>query len=80
MPSAGLAPRRIVQLSALLAMLAFLTAQIVAALLPNVPVFVAASAAGLLLDLYLQYRTPVCSRCSARCASTSPSASCCATC
>ncbi|MFG2311143.1 hypothetical protein ACGFS9_21100 [Streptomyces sp. NPDC048566] len=58
MPSAGLAPRRIVQLSALLAMLAFLTAQIVSALLPNVPVFVAASAAGLLLDLYLQYRDP----------------------
>ncbi|MEU8790745.1 hypothetical protein [Streptomyces sp. NPDC048643] len=58
MPSAGLAPRRIVQLSALLAMFAFLTAQIVSALLPNVPVFVAASAAGLLLDVYLQYRDP----------------------
>ncbi|MET9404879.1 hypothetical protein ABZX90_03665 [Streptomyces sp. NPDC002935] len=58
MPSRGLAPRRIVQLSALLAMLAFFMAQIASALLPNVQVFVAASAAGLLLDLYLQYRDP----------------------
>ncbi|MFD7706661.1 hypothetical protein ACFV6E_41825 [Streptomyces sp. NPDC059785] len=58
MPSAGLAPRRIVQLSALLLMFALFTAQIVAALLPSVPVFVAASAAGLALDVYLQYRDP----------------------
>ncbi|MGW0843547.1 hypothetical protein ACWD26_26040 [Streptomyces sp. NPDC002787] len=58
MPSAGLAPRRIAQLSALLAMFALFTAQIVSALLPNIPVFVAASAAGLVLDTYLQYRDP----------------------
>ncbi|MER6009776.1 hypothetical protein [Streptomyces bluensis] len=58
MPSARLAPRRIAQLSALLAMFALFTAQIVSALLPNVPVFVAASAAGLVLDTALQYRDP----------------------
>lgn len=58
MPSAGLAPRRIVQLSALLAMFALFVAQLVSASLPNVPVFVAASAAGLALDTYLQYRQP----------------------
>ncbi|MPY60740.1 hypothetical protein [Streptomyces spongiae] len=58
MPSARLAPRRIAQLSALLAMFALFTAQIVSALLPNVPVFVAASAAGLVLDTTLQYRDP----------------------
>ncbi|EKX64729.1 hypothetical protein Sipo8835_04780 [Streptomyces ipomoeae] len=58
MPSAGLAPRRIAQLSALLAMFALFTAQIVSALLPNIPVFVAASAAGLVLDTFLQYRDP----------------------
>ena len=58
MPSAGLAPRRIAQLSALLAMFALFTAQIVSALLPNIPVFVAASAAGLALDTFLQYRDP----------------------
>lgn len=58
MPSAGLAPRRIAQLSALLAIFALYTAQIVSALLPNIPVFVAASAAGLLLDTVLQFRDP----------------------
>ncbi|MBA2949219.1 hypothetical protein [Streptomyces himalayensis] len=58
MPSAGLAPRRIVQLSALFAMFALFAAQLVGALLPNVPVFVAASAAGLALDTYLQHRQP----------------------
>ncbi|MGW1889084.1 hypothetical protein ACWCP6_02335 [Streptomyces sp. NPDC002004] len=58
MPSAGLAPRRIVQLSALTAMFAFFTAQLVGALVPNVPVFVAASAAGLALDTYLQHKQP----------------------
>ncbi|BBC36398.1 uncharacterized protein SGFS_076920 [Streptomyces graminofaciens] len=58
MPSAGLVPRRVAQLSALLAMFALFTAQIVSALLPNIPVFVAASAAGLALDTYLQYRDP----------------------
>jgi hypothetical protein len=39
-------------------MFALFTAQIVSALLPNIPVFVTASAAGLLLDTYLQYRDP----------------------
>ncbi len=57
MPS-RLAPRRLAQLSALLAIFALFTAQIVSALLPNVPVFVAVSAAGLLLDTFLQYRAP----------------------
>ncbi|WP_406169048.1 hypothetical protein [Streptomyces sp. NBC_00996] len=58
MPSTGLSLRRIVQLSAMLAMFALFTAQIVSALLPNVPVFIAASAAGLALDVCLQYRDP----------------------
>ncbi|MFI6942723.1 hypothetical protein ACIBI4_25910 [Streptomyces sp. NPDC050418] len=58
MPSAGLAPRRIVQLSALCAMFALFTAQLISALIPAVPVFVAVSAAGLALDLYLQYKQP----------------------
>ncbi|RVU19234.1 hypothetical protein EOT10_30060 [Streptomyces antnestii] len=58
MPSAGLAPRRVVQLSALFAMFALYTAQLVSALIPYVPVFVAASAAGLALDTYLQYKQP----------------------
>ncbi|MFJ9035830.1 hypothetical protein ACIRF8_04480 [Streptomyces sp. NPDC102406] len=58
MPSAGLAPRRVVQLSALLAMLALYVAQLVSASLPHVPVFVASSAAGLALDTYLQYKQP----------------------
>ncbi|MDW8805850.1 hypothetical protein P1P68_13925 [Streptomyces scabiei] len=58
MPSAGLPTRRVAQLSALFAMFALFTAQIVSALLPNIPVFVAASAAGLLLDTFLQYRDP----------------------
>ncbi|WP_221352524.1 hypothetical protein [Streptomyces beigongshangae] len=58
MPSAGPATRRVALLSALLAMFALFTAQIVSALLPNVPVFIAATAAGLALDVYLQYRDP----------------------
>lgn len=58
MPSAGLAPRRIAQLTVLLTMFALFTAQIVSALLPNIPVFVAAGAAGLVLDTFLQYRDP----------------------
>ncbi|MCT2590426.1 hypothetical protein LHJ74_10970 [Streptomyces sp. N2-109] len=56
MPSAGLSPRRAVQLTALLALLVLYSLQLVGALLPNVPVFVTASAAGLLLDLYLQHK------------------------
>jgi hypothetical protein len=47
-----------VQLSALFAMLALFTAQLVSALLPYVPVFVAAAAANLALDIYLQYKQP----------------------
>ncbi|MFD3560017.1 hypothetical protein ACFWVU_10130 [Streptomyces sp. NPDC058686] len=58
MPSAGLASRRVVQLSALVAMFALYAAQLVSALIPYVPVFVAASAAGLALDTYLQYKQP----------------------
>ncbi|MFC5720203.1 hypothetical protein ACFP1Z_08505 [Streptomyces gamaensis] len=58
MPSAGTASRRAVQLAALLAMLVFFTGQLVGALLPNVPLLIIASAAGLALDLYLQHRDP----------------------
>ncbi|MGW1026228.1 hypothetical protein ACWD4J_21475 [Streptomyces sp. NPDC002577] len=58
MPSAGLATRRIVQLSAPSAMFALFAAQLVGALLPNIPVFIAASAAGLAFDTYLQHRQP----------------------
>ncbi|MBB4892471.1 hypothetical protein FHS39_001482 [Streptomyces olivoverticillatus] len=58
MPSAGTASRRAVQLAALLAMLVFFTTQFVGALLPNVPLLITASAAGLALDLYLQHRDP----------------------
>ncbi|GGK45652.1 hypothetical protein [Streptomyces flaveus] len=58
MPSAGLNPRRTTQLAALLSMFVLFTAQIVSALLPNVPVLIAASAGGLALDVYLQYRNP----------------------
>jgi hypothetical protein len=39
-------------------MFALYTAQLVSALIPYVPVFVAASAAGLALDTYLQYKQP----------------------
>ncbi|MFI1332273.1 hypothetical protein ACH4U7_19435 [Streptomyces sp. NPDC020845] len=58
MPSAGIAPRRAVQLAALLAMLVFFTTQLVGAVLPNVPLLIAASAGGLALDLYLQHKQP----------------------
>ncbi len=58
MPSAGLSPRRAVQLTALLALLVLYTAQLAGALWPNLPVFVTASAVGILLDLYLQHRQP----------------------
>jgi hypothetical protein len=57
-PSAGIAPRRAVQLAALLAMLVFFTTQLVGAVLPNVPLLIAASAGGLALDLYLQHKQP----------------------
>ncbi|MFG2022530.1 hypothetical protein [Streptomyces sp. NPDC048825] len=58
MPSAGLSPRRFTQLAALLSIFVLFAAQIVSALLPNVPVLIASSAAGLALDTYLQYRNP----------------------
>ena len=58
MPSAGLSPRRAVQLAALLALLVFYAAQLAGALLPSVPVFIVASVAGLSLDLYLTHRQP----------------------
>ncbi|WP_063734180.1 hypothetical protein [Streptomyces sp. RTd22] len=58
MPSAGFAPRRVVQLTALLAMVVFFTTQLVGAVLPNVPLFIAASACGLALDLFLQQKQP----------------------
>ncbi|MFI0818060.1 hypothetical protein ACH4TX_17035 [Streptomyces sp. NPDC021098] len=58
MPSAGFAPRRVVQLTALLAMVVFFTTQLVGAVLPNVPLFIAASACGLALDLFLQHKQP----------------------
>ncbi|MEU6989523.1 hypothetical protein ABZ953_02530 [Streptomyces sp. NPDC046465] len=58
MPSAGLAPRRLVQLSALFAMFALFAAQLATALIPYVPVFIAAAAANLALDIYLQYKQP----------------------
>ncbi|MFH8606346.1 hypothetical protein ACH4D5_02475 [Streptomyces sp. NPDC018029] len=58
MPSAGLAPRRIVQLSALFAMFALFATQLATALIPIVPVFIAAAAANLALDIYLQYKQP----------------------
>src|SRR5690606_20430369 len=56
--SAGLSTRRVVQLAALFALAVFYTAQLAGALLPNVPVFIAASLAGLGLDLYLTHRQP----------------------
>lgn len=58
MSSAGLSTRRVVQLAALFALAVFYTAQLAGALLPNVPVFIAASLAGLGLDLYLTHRQP----------------------
>ncbi|WP_138895710.1 hypothetical protein [Streptomyces chryseus] len=58
MPSAGLIPRRVKQLAALLTLFAAFTAQLVGALLAQVPVFVTAAAAGLALDLYLRPRQP----------------------
>ncbi|MDQ8700980.1 hypothetical protein RCO28_00545 [Streptomyces sp. LHD-70] len=58
MPSAGLAPRRVVQLLTLFTMFALFTAQLASALLPNLPVFIVASAGGLALDTYLQYKRP----------------------
>ncbi|UGY91400.1 hypothetical protein [Streptomyces gobiensis] len=58
MPFAGLVSRRVGQLSALLAMLVFFSAQLAGALLPYAPLFITASAAGLALDLYLHHKQP----------------------
>nr|WP_240979694.1 hypothetical protein [Streptomyces sp. HNM0574] len=45
-------------MAALLALLVFYAAQLAGALLPNVPVFVTASLAGIALDLYLTHKQP----------------------
>ncbi|MEU6243818.1 hypothetical protein [Streptomyces sp. NPDC047024] len=58
MPSAGLVTRRLAQLSAVSALFALFTAQLIGALLPVVPLFVAATAAGAAFETYLQYRRP----------------------
>ncbi|WP_419994889.1 hypothetical protein [Streptomyces boninensis] len=58
MQIAGFSNRRAVQLSALFALLAAFAVQLVGALLPSVPMLIAASAAGLALDLYLQHKQP----------------------
>ncbi|MBW1601073.1 hypothetical protein JJV70_02935 [Streptomyces sp. JJ66] len=58
MSFAGLLIQRKGQLAALLGLLALLAAQLTGALLPNVPLFIAASAAGLALDLLLHHRYP----------------------
>ncbi|MDT0451533.1 hypothetical protein [Streptomyces hesseae] len=58
MPSAGTASRRAAQLAALLSMLALFVAQLVGALLPDVPLLISSSAAALGLDLVLQHRDP----------------------
>ncbi|TJZ55796.1 hypothetical protein FCH28_10880 [Streptomyces piniterrae] len=58
MPSAGIAPRRVVQLAALLAMMVAFTAQLLGALLPVIPLFIAASVVNLGLDLILQHKQP----------------------
>ncbi|WP_274915729.1 hypothetical protein [Streptomyces sp. WZ-12] len=58
MPSAGIAPRRAVQLAALFAMMFAFTAQLLGALLPVIPLFIAASVVNLALDLVLQHLQP----------------------
>ncbi|PJN35656.1 hypothetical protein CG747_37295 [Streptomyces sp. CB02959] len=58
MPSAGIAPRRAVQLAALFAMMVAFTAQLIGALLPVIPLFIAASVVNLVLDLVLQHQQP----------------------
>ena len=58
MPTAGLSTRRVVQLTALLALTVFYAAQLAGALLPNVPLFITASVAGLALDIYLTHQQP----------------------
>ncbi|MGA5561607.1 hypothetical protein ACPCUV_10575 [Streptomyces platensis] len=58
MPSAGIVPRRAVQLAALFAMMVAFTAQLLGALLPVIPLFIAASVVNLGLDLVLQHKQP----------------------
>ncbi|ARF55310.1 hypothetical protein [Streptomyces gilvosporeus] len=58
MPSAGFVPRRAVQFAALFAMMLAFTAQLVGALLPIIPLFIAASVVNLGLDLILQHKQP----------------------
>ncbi|MCB5906750.1 hypothetical protein [Streptomyces pinistramenti] len=58
MPSPGIAPRRAVQLVALLAMMVAFIAQLLGALLPVIPLFIAASVVNLALDLILQHKQP----------------------
>ncbi|MGD3107276.1 hypothetical protein [Streptomyces sp. YGL11-2] len=58
MPSAGIAPRRAVQLAALFAMMVAFIAQLIGALLPVIPLFIAASVVNLGLDLVLQHQQP----------------------
>ncbi|MEU3710651.1 membrane protein [Streptomyces catenulae] len=58
MPSAGIAPRRAVQLAALLAMMVAFIAQLLGALLPVIPLFIVASVVNLGLDLILQHKQP----------------------
>ncbi|TSB17757.1 hypothetical protein OG422_09675 [Streptomyces sp. NBC_01525] len=58
MPSAGIAPRRAVQLAALLAMMVAFIAQLLGALLPVIPLFIVASVVNLGLDLFLQHKQP----------------------
>ncbi|MGW1372783.1 hypothetical protein ACWD6P_00675 [Streptomyces sp. NPDC002446] len=58
MPSAGIVPRRAVQLAALFAMMVAFIAQLIGALLPVVPLFIAASVVNLGLDLILQHKQP----------------------
>ncbi|MFI7098729.1 hypothetical protein ACIBK8_05140 [Streptomyces sp. NPDC050161] len=58
MPSPGIAPRRAMQLVALLAMMVAFIAQLLGALLPVIPLFIAASVVNLALDLILQHKQP----------------------
>ncbi|WP_043264318.1 membrane protein [Streptomyces sp. CT34] len=58
MPSAGIAPRRAMQLAALFAMMVAFIAQLIGALLPVIPLFIAASVVNLGLDLVLQHQQP----------------------
>ncbi|MFG2285373.1 hypothetical protein ACGFOU_04795 [Streptomyces sp. NPDC048595] len=58
MPSAGIVPRRAVQLAALFVMMVAFIAQLVGALLPIVPLFIVASVVNLGLDLVLQHKQP----------------------